>query len=472
MSTGKQKEKAKSSTKKSAPRKSGKAKSVSQKSPRAPSRRLDSNLADRVLDSVADKDIFIEQKVQEIMLSSTTTRQDAEQIAKDELKQLVISKITGKSKKTEALVSKVEQFLSDKIKTLELHNSKKSHENLQAGVSPENQVSKAMVIAYEQPSMAGPGGPVYNESTLMAPLPPSPRPPTLKRSSSQPSMSSTQVLALKPPLTVGDSSTVAPSSFLAPPVVQNVTHNDNSSTNYDNTVNNITNVTQAQSNIKTSQGGGGQHAVMPHHVDEETKFGVNMISQALRRTVGGGGGPPIFSDGGNGNGPNVPPLPEPYKVPKPPKKRTKGYDLIGNALDRILDPSIHSVISSQQPNAYRSERVKDPSVVGQVPKRMEMLDDALWKQPIDPSNATEYSWFKMNDSYCEPAKLGTISAFEKYNADPGIVNLTGMLGNPNGITMDDRWVQGTNCITFQDRAVQPQGYVDWAKNFMTGYGIG
>ena len=146
--------------------------------------------------------------------------------------------------------------------------------------------------------------------------------------------------------------------------------------------------------------------------------------------------------------------------------------MIGNALDRILDPSIHSVISAQQPNAYRSERVKDPSVIGQVPKRMEMLDDALWKQPIDPSNATEYGWFKIGDSYCEPARLGTTSCFEKYNADHNIVNLTGMLGPVDGISMDDRWVNNLNPVMFQDRAVQPQGYVDWAKNFMTGYGIG
>ena len=61
----------------------------------------------------------------------------------------------------------------------------------------------------------------------------------------------------------------------------------------------------------------------------------------------------MFVDGGNNNNSGVP-LPAPYKVPKPPKKRTKGYDLIGNALNKILDPSIHSVISSQQPNAYRN----------------------------------------------------------------------------------------------------------------------
>ena len=319
--------------------------------------------------------------------------------------------------------------------------------------------------------MAGPSKPVLNDTgAFFQPnvpfaqlFPPSQRP----RSGSLPTVTSSQFLAMPPPSQiVGDPSTLAPSSFLfhqmTPPP---------SPTASVATTAVFPTVTQAQSNIKTSQGGGGAHAVMPHHVEESASFGVNMISQALRRTTGGGSGPPIFSDGGNGNGPNVPPLPAPYKVPKPPKKRTKGYDLVGNALDRMLDPSVHSVISSQQPNTYRSERVNDQSVV-HVPKRMEMLDDALWKQPVDPSNAGEYSWFKMNDSYCEPAKIGTTSCFEKYTADSNIVNLTGMLGDPNGLYMDDRWVQGTNCMTFTDRAVQPQGYVDWAKNFMTGWGIG
>ena len=101
-----------------------------------------------------------------------------------------------------------------------------------------------------------------------------------------------------------------------------------------------------------------------------------------------------------------------------------------------------------------------------------MLDDALWKQPIDPSNATEYGWYKMNDSYCEPAKIGTISAFEKYNADPNIVNLTGMLGDPNGIYMDDRWVHNLNPVNFTDRSVQPNGMVDWTKMFYNWFGIG
>lgn len=362
--------------------------------------------------------------------------------------------------------------LANRVRDFQLENVQKFAKNLQAGVDPSNQVP--LVIAKEQSSMAGLGKPILDDAAFF--------PPSLKRSSSQPSLISEQILALKPPLTVGDDSTVAPSSFMRPvapiQIDKSVTNNDNrvtnidnTSTSYDNTVNNTT-VAKAQSNIKTSQGGGGQHAVMPHHVEESASFGVNMVSQALRRTIGGGGGPPIFSDGGNGNGPNVPPLPAPYKVPKPPAKRTKGYDLIGNALDRILDPSIHSVISCQQPNAYRSERVRDPSVVGQVPKRMEILEDALFKQPRDPSNATEYGWFKMNDSYCEPAKLGTISAFEKYNADPGIVNLTGMLGDPNGISMDDRFVNNLNPLMFQDKSVQPCGWVDYSKNFLTGFGIG
>lgn len=229
-------------------------------------------------------------------------------------------------------------------------------------------------------------------------------------------------------------------------------------------------VATAKASVKTSQGGGGQHAVMPHHVDEDAKFGVNMISGALRKTGGGGSAPPVFMDGGNGNGHHLP-LPAPYQTPKPAGKKTKGSTLVSHALDRMLDPSIQSVISSQQPNAYRSEMVKDPSVV-HVPKRMEILDDALFKQPRDPSNATEYGWFKMNDSYCEPAKIGTISCFEKYNADPGVVDLTGMLGNPNGISMDDRFVQNLNPVMFQDRSTQPNGMVDWTKCFLTGWGIG
>lgn len=457
--SSKDKQKVQSGTKKTATSKSRKS------SPKAPNRKRSQQLASKILENITAKDEFLSQKVQDLISHSSMSRAEAEEVARKELSSLVASELGTRSKKTEGAIAKVEQLLLSKSKELQLSNVQKAYQNLQAGVSPEHQVP--LVIAKEQSSLAGPSEPIFNDGAFF--------PPSLKRSSSQPSLSEKQVLALNPPSYVGDESTVAPSSFMRPvvPHVTNVTNNDNSSTNYDNTVNNITNITQAQSNIKTSQGGGGQHAVMPHHVDESASFGVNMISQALRRTTGGGGAPHAFIDGGvGGNNPNVPPLPTPYKVPLQPKKKTKGYDLIGNALDRILDPSIHSVISSQQPNAYRSERVKDPNVVGQAPKRMEMLDSALWKQPIDPSNATEYSWFKMNDSYCEPAKLGTISCFEKYNADPGIVNLTGMLGDPNGVTMDDRFVNNLNPVSFHDRSVQPCGWVDYSKNFLTGYGIG
>ena len=51
----------------------------------------------------------------------------------------------------------------------------------------------------------------------------------------------------------------------------------------------------AKSSVKTSQGGGGQHAVMPPSQGQMAQMngvlvnpGVNMISSALNRTIGGG----------------------------------------------------------------------------------------------------------------------------------------------------------------------------------------
>lgn len=439
-SKGKGKAQSKSATKKTTTKKSA---------PRKTTTRLP--LEERVLKSVADKDLFIEKKIQELTANSSMSHDEADRIAREDFKQILASELIERSKFSDKLATKINKKLSEKINSLDLTLTKKAYENLQSGVSPDFQVSKSMVMAFEPNTMAGTGGPVLDPSMMYEP----------------------QQLG-QPPMNVGDEDTrTSGGQFLKRHTYETT------QTEIGDTQTNVSN-TSAISNIKTSQGGGGQHAVMPLNSSHAAEMGgvfsnpgVNMISQALNRTVGGGGGPPAFMDSGaGGSSGDVPPLPTPYKVPKPAKKRTKGFDLIGNAMNRMLEPSIHSVISSQQPNVYRSEKVRDPSVVGQVPKRMEILDDALFKQPRDPCNATEYGWFKMNDSYCEPAKLGTISAFEKYNADPGIVNLTGMLGPVNGISMDDRWVNNLNPVMFQDKSVQPCGWVDYSKNFLTGFGIG
>lgn len=183
-------------------------------------------------------------------------------------------------------------------------------------------------------------------------------------------------------------------------------------------------VDAAVKNIKTSSGGGGEHAVMPHSGAFDIDFPT--------------------------------------------------YNMIGGALDNYLKPSMHALLLSQTPNVYQSETVHNERITRDrtnPPKRSEMLDAAIWKQPKEPSNAHPHTWWKIGDSYSNPAKIGTISCWDKFVSTDDTRNLTGMFGAPFGTNLDDRWTQGTNPFTRPDRLTQPNGYVDWTKNFLSSYGV-
>ena len=148
------------------------------------------------------------------------------------------------------------------------------------------------------------------------------------------------------------------------------------------------------------------------------------------------------------------------------------YSMIGGALNKMLKPSLHSMIASQTPNVYSSEMISDGATLRDhtnPPKRSQYLDKALWLQPREPDNCTPHQWYKVADSYSNPAKLNTISCFEKYTLKDPHVNLTGMLGAPFGTDFDDRWTQGTNPFSRIDRNNNlPGTYQDFMVNFLTG----
>lgn len=104
------------------------------------------------------------------------------------------------------------------------------------------------------------------------------------------------------------------------------------------------------------------------------------------------------------------------------------------------------------------------------PKRMEMLDKALWGRQFDPEEAVPNEWFKLNNSYAEPAKSNAKSNWEKYTA-PQVNGIgSGWFGPPTGTWLDDKWVQGDNPFEYPSLESQPSGAVDWTKfaTSMTG----
>lgn len=179
-------------------------------------------------------------------------------------------------------------------------------------------------------------------------------------------------------------------------------------------------------NIQTSSGGGGEHAIMPHG---ESGLDIQYPT----------------------------------------------YNMVGGALDKHLKASLHGMLVAQTPNVYQSETLKDGNVLRDTwnpPKRSEILDDAMFKQPKIPE-FTPYTFFNIGESYCNPAKIGTKSCFDKYTAKDPNVNLTGIFGDPFGVNFDDRWTRGTNPFMHTDRQANlPGSYVDYAKNFLTGYSRG
>lgn len=255
-------------------------------------------------------------------------------------------------------------------------------------------------------------------SSLVAPSSLGIAPPTLRRTGSYGGL--TSVSRMQPPLTIGSQFGMDPfanaaaslppaspmGSFTAETFVAPSEIGD-----------------AVRRNIQTSAGGGGEHAMMPH------------------------------SDGA-------------FDIQFPT------HNLISGALDKQLKPAMHAMLLAQTPNVYQSENVKDGNIlrdIGNPPKRSDMIDIALWGQSKG-IEMTPHSFFKVGESYSNPAKIGAKSCWDKFTANDPYVNLAGMLGAPFGTDLDDRWTQGVSPFFHPDRqSFQPGTYSDFTKSFTTGF---